>query len=111
MNELDMWLVFFPTENIDAILEACNANVDPETKKIEKGEFYIKWSDYSMLWVQIYFIVEGSIGQLEKRIHFFPHLLLGSGLEWDTIDSNLFYKIYRLAYKIQMMIDGSAWEP
>lgn len=40
MNELEMWLLFFPYEETDSILDACNAKVDAETKQISKAEFF-----------------------------------------------------------------------
>lgn len=40
MNELEMWLLFFPFEDTDNILDACNAKVDPGTKQISKSEFF-----------------------------------------------------------------------
>lgn len=49
MNELDMWLIFFPIENIHEILEASNSHLGDDKTNIDKAAFFkVIWMLYAM---------------------------------------------------------------
>lgn len=92
MNELDIWLTFFPHEEIDNTLDACNENVDPATKRIGKSEYY-RLSVFCMLWVPISFTLDANSGLQTMKIKCFPVPHLESVSAWDTTDLNSFWII------------------
>ena len=82
MSELAYWMLFFPCESTDDILNFTNANLRDRRKRVTKGELY---KVIGFLYVMTLGVLRQRRDYWSTEDGFFLLLHLDIGLGWDCI--------------------------